>query len=1422
MARIFHSGSDANGTELRVTDGLSNTIQLSEATGDPANPAANYGTDPANLAVIGNLLYFSGAWNHWVDGSARNSGIEPQITDGTSNTILLAEINGNDAGNLSSSPYGFARAGGWVYFFAYDPAYGYELWRTDGSGANTSRVSDIVPGAGPAYDGSRPYGLTPVGDGVAFVAWDGTNGYQLWFSDGTGPGTERVSSLVSADGSVRRVSEIVSAGDRAFLAASDGTSNTLFVFERDGTSNMITPVPAAGTNPTELFWWNGRLYFQGTDPAGDPDTRLLGIVDGTSNTVQFAEAGAGGGGSNPRSFVFADGSVRFVADGTSNTIIAGETIGEGDFGDGSVRFISDTIDGRRSGLFATDGLSNTILVGEAVPEAADTPSDPQWLTAAYGQLFYTAYDSVYGRELWRTDGTRQGTYRLTDTVHDIVPTSMSTVNGTLYFVNGSDWGLWRSDGTPAGTVRIADVTPGSEMAVMPVNVQSAVDYTLGDWADNLTMTGTGDTVGHGNALANRIVGNSDNNRLYGGDGNDILEGGDGDDELYGEGGDDTLIGGSGKGNDHFDGGTGVNTLVFASTSLGIVADLSAGRASGVEIGEDTLVRIQNLVGGAGGDTITGDDADNRLEGGDGDDTIFGLGGNDTIFGGAGDDVLDGGDGDDELFGGVGNDTLRGGAGNDLLSGFRGNDTLDGGDGDDVIEGGAGNDTIFGGAGDDTIFGDNRHNPSLDIFGPVSDRGIGNDIIFGGSGNDVIDGGAGDDEIFGEDGDDILDGGVSFSFFLDPPSPLTGAGGNTLVHRQSGNDKLDGGAGNDTLLGREGNDILIGGPGNDTIDGGPDHDTYVAEGAFGEFTITVADDVFTLVRNADGETDRVTNVEVFDFNGRKVDITILGRAAVLTASAPSVAAVKEVGVNEDDDVDTIEVAENSAAGTAVAHVAVTDPNLTAGDLLSFTLEDAGGAPFSGPFSIVDIGGNVGEIRVSGAIDFETRQSFAPVVRITDLAGNSGTRVVQIDVLDVDEPEIAVSGNGVAIVAGDTTPQPEDYTDFGIVEEGSAPVARAFTVANTGAAPLVTSGLTLPAGFTLVEGLSAIIAPGGSDTFTVQLDTAAPGTLGGPISFANGDADENPFLFHVAGAVTARALGPGHQSAQPAADAYVPAEGPWTLEGVPAHLAGDSVAGFGADDTIRFRGGVTGLADLIITGKEIRLAAAGPGSPPLTLDGDFSDGRWFVVPGADGRADLFFQKYLLDDALVEGRALSEAEVNGAPHPAALTGDGERSFRVTLSDKATAAYDNALGVYEVDEAGNIVDARILFTSVKTAGAASVTFGDVEAGHRLGFFIVDRWGGAPADTVRFVDRSGGQADLSDGDGLRLLVNGRVVDNTVFHALEASLNVDGLVHARSGADPFGSGVRVAFEDLLGGGDRDFQDVVFRVDVLDAGGDLVL
>src|SRR5262245_12654407 len=103
---------------------------------------------------------------------------------------LVADIN--QTGSDSSSPSGGAVVGSTVFFAAFEPATGTELWKSDGT--TTTRVADINPGVG----SSTPSQLRAVGSTVYFAATDGTTGMELWKTDGTT--TTRVADINPGSG----------------------------------------------------------------------------------------------------------------------------------------------------------------------------------------------------------------------------------------------------------------------------------------------------------------------------------------------------------------------------------------------------------------------------------------------------------------------------------------------------------------------------------------------------------------------------------------------------------------------------------------------------------------------------------------------------------------------------------------------------------------------------------------------------------------------------------------------------------------------------------------------------------------------------------------------------------------------------------------------------------------------------------------------------------------------------------------------------------------------------------------------------------------------------------------------------------------------------------------------------------------------
>ncbi len=221
----------------------------------------------------------------------------------------------------------------------------------------------------------------------------------------------------------------------------------------------------------------------------------------------------------------------------------------------------------------------------------------------------------------------------------------------------------------------------------------------------------------------------------------------------------------------------------------------------------------------------------------------------------------------------------------------------------------------------------------------------------------------------------------------------------------------------------------------------------------------------------------------------------------------------------------------------------------------------------------------------------------------------------------------------------------------------------------------------------------------------------------------------------------------------ADTVTLGAGSDTVKGALSDLFDDTISDFGVDDQIIFRSSRVDREAITVTPGSAVLSIDGDGDGTndgsFTLEGDFSGGDFMSVFGGTDTA-VTFETFLPD--LAEGSAIAASAINGINNQAFLTGDGATGFRLTLdSAKMGAAFDNTVGVYEVDASGNIVDVRLLIDNVKSEVGASVDITGVEAGHRLGFFIVQDgadWasGLGDSDTFSFIDGIGGPSATTSG----------------------------------------------------------------------------
>ncbi|WP_409433212.1 calcium-binding protein [Litorimonas sp. RW-G-Af-16] len=336
---------------------------------------------------------------------------------------------------------------------------------------------------------------------------------------------------------------------------------------------------------------------------------------------------------------------------------------------------------------------------------------------------------------------------------------------------------------------------------------------------------------------------------YGLDGSDTITESTGDRaDIFAGDGNDTVIITSLAVYETFDGGADIDTLRMADTTDNVTINLATETFTGFFGETDTILNFENVVGGDGNDTITGNDLGNILQGRAGEDEIFGGAGDDQINGEVDDDILNGEAGNDIIQGGSGNDTLNGGSGNDQLDGNGGNDDLNAGNGNDyavVTTGindlslGLGTDYFLTGESDSAITViedfDRAHDDIGLIFGSVSESSelgysfdAATDIttVFDGGIAIYINGYVPQDAILvsvniATDGADILGSTTSAA------ENIVGGGGDDVIGARvglSGNDLTDGdfaygGAGDDSLFGSSSTQYLLGGTGDDYQQGG---------------------------------------------------------------------------------------------------------------------------------------------------------------------------------------------------------------------------------------------------------------------------------------------------------------------------------------------------------------------------------------------------------------------------------------------------------------------------------------------------------------------------------------------------------------------------------------------------------------------------
>ena len=291
-----------------------------------------------------------------------------------------------------------------------------------------------------------------INDTIYFLADDGTNGIELWYSLGEADTTELLFDLDSNDFEQVNINDrdpqqLRAFGDKiVFFAASQFTANEYDLWMVDGLETTLVKRDVGrleNTVPVDFVAGENQFYFV---TFNDNKEYSLWVSDGTEiGTVNL------------------------------ETFPANVSIKDLTLLNGELYFIHD----ERS-LYKTDGgENNSELVRTFLSDNTVTPS-VFFLRAFNNQLIMAVRDNTQGRELWVSDGAAGGTEILQDInfgsnagIADNFFTSslknrytyeLPVFQNRIYFPaddgsNGIE--LWRTDGTENGTELVANQVNGS-------------------------------------------------------------------------------------------------------------------------------------------------------------------------------------------------------------------------------------------------------------------------------------------------------------------------------------------------------------------------------------------------------------------------------------------------------------------------------------------------------------------------------------------------------------------------------------------------------------------------------------------------------------------------------------------------------------------------------------------------------------------------------------------------------------------------------------------------------------------------------------------------------------------------------------------------------------------------------------------------
>jgi ELWxxDGT repeat protein len=454
--------------ELWVSDGTSNGTYLLK------NISLSSSSSPQDFIKVGNIAFFTAA-----DGI---SGRELWKTDGTTDgTVMVKDIN---LTSIESENYTFGSSlrkkfinvNGKLFFLANSGPEGFELWKSDGTNSGTVLVKDFLTGPTSASYSN----FFAAGSNLFFSVTDNSGETNYFKSDGTDEGTKNFTSL---DPNVvfRNVYPLIASANNQLYFAAYGNETGYELYKTDGnTVKFIKDIETnihygysnfnykAGVNNNVIFSFNDNEHgLELWKTNGLNDTRLLmdfvKYPQGGPNTSDYYSASSSFNNFftlNNYSY-FIRNNIIWRTDGENVSIWfqSPSTIASMTLSGNSIRWLT------RNQLYESNGV--TINLIKDLPDWSYSSFSGDFMADVNGTTYFIYSTNATGREMWKTDGTANGTAL----VKDIVPGfsglylwgNYRQVGNKLFFSASYENGyeLWVTDGTEWGTYMVKDINPGN-------------------------------------------------------------------------------------------------------------------------------------------------------------------------------------------------------------------------------------------------------------------------------------------------------------------------------------------------------------------------------------------------------------------------------------------------------------------------------------------------------------------------------------------------------------------------------------------------------------------------------------------------------------------------------------------------------------------------------------------------------------------------------------------------------------------------------------------------------------------------------------------------------------------------------------------------------------------------------------------------